>query len=181
MRSLANSRVGPYVGLLAAIALTGCASIPVNTDFERDVPFASFHSFAWRAPASRPAGSTPVWDSEIFGQRVARAVRRTLVARGYRPAAAGSADFIVTYATTQHQRVRGSTLGFGYWTGPLFFDQDIAVQSYEEGTLILDVLDARTGKVVWRGWSSGVIDQNHMGSRTVDEVVAAILKNFPPR
>ncbi|HYW03501.1 MAG TPA: DUF4136 domain-containing protein [Gammaproteobacteria bacterium] len=180
MNNLAKSRLSPYISLLAAIALTGCAGVPVNTDFEHGAPFARLHTFTWRAPASRTGKSTPVWDNEIFGQRVARAVRADLTSQGYKSVHPPRADFIVTYSTAQRERMRGSSVGFGYWTGPWFLDQSVAFQSYQENTLILDVIDARTGQLIWRGWSSGIIDEDHMDTKTVTRVVDAILKEFPP-
>lgn len=177
----AKRDLSPYISLLAAIALTGCVGVPVNSDFEHDAPFTRFQTFAWRSPAGRTDESVPVWDNQIFGQRVARAVRADLTSRGYESVQPSRADFIVTYSTAQRERLRGSSIGFNYRTGPWFPDPDETFQPDQEDALILDVSDAQTGHLVWRGWSTGSINDDHMDTKTVNRVVDAILKEFPPR
>jgi hypothetical protein len=51
------------------------------------------------------------------------------------------------------------------------------------GTLMIDVVDARTKKLIWRAWSrddlSGVINHQQRLQRTVTEAVAEMMKRFP--
>jgi hypothetical protein len=51
------------------------------------------------------------------------------------------------------------------------------------GTVMIDVLDARTKRLVWRGWArdnmSGVIDDQDRLRRAVHDAVAEMMKRFP--
>jgi hypothetical protein len=54
---------------------------------------------------------------------------------------------------------------------------------YDEGTLVLDMVDARTNKVVWRGSARGVvnglIDNQNLMERKIDEAVRRMLEPLP--
>jgi hypothetical protein len=56
---------------------------------------------------------------------------------------------------------------------------------YDAGTLVIDLVDARTNRVVWRGWSEGTVDgvvdnQRWMEGR-IDDDVTRIFKQLPSR
>jgi len=55
--------------------------------------------------------------------------------------------------------------------------------AYEQGTLMVDLMDARTNKVVWSGWSrdnvEGIINNQHRMERAIDRAVAAMFERFP--
>ena len=56
---------------------------------------------------------------------------------------------------------------------------------FDAGTLTLDVVDARTNRLVWRGWAErsfdGIVDNQQWLERQVDEAVDRILRTFPVR
>ena len=55
---------------------------------------------------------------------------------------------------------------------------------YDAGTITLDLVDARTNRLVWRGWSEGSfdgIDSQPIIEARVDEAIAKILERLPPR
>ncbi len=68
-----------------------------------------------------------------------------------------------------------------------FYDQrstkliETRVDQYTEGTLNIDVIDATTKKRGWEGRGAGWITEKdvHNMEQTVDEVVAAVMNNFP--
>jgi len=63
-------------------------------------------------------------------------------------------------------------------------DESAAVQ-YEEGTLVLDVADAKTRQIIWRGWGQsdieGVINDQSRMEKRVAEVTQKILERLPAR
>ena len=54
---------------------------------------------------------------------------------------------------------------------------------YELGTLIVDIVDAKTSKVVWRGWAqdamNGIIDNQDRLEKQVDEEVTKMMMLLP--
>jgi hypothetical protein len=59
----------------------------------------------------------------------------------------------------------------------------VTVADYEAGTLVLDMVDTRTNRVVWRGWAQrsleGVIDHPDRMEQVVERAVAKMLAEFP--
>ena len=57
------------------------------------------------------------------------------------------------------------------------------VREYLEGTLILDSVDDRNSKLIWRGWASGALDHDPRPDKVrmyVNKAVRTILEKFPP-
>ena len=59
---------------------------------------------------------------------------------------------------------------------------DTYIKEYEQGTLIIDIVDASTKNLVWRGLATGVItgEQKDM-QKTIKEAVGAIVSEYPPK
>ncbi len=56
------------------------------------------------------------------------------------------------------------------------------MREYLEGTLVLDIIDVRTEKVIFRGWASKSLDSDPSPKkvrRYVTEAVEEILEDFP--
>ena len=83
-------------------------------------------------------------------------------------------------------RVAGNVLGnrwYGYrvggWGGPQTY-----VRDYDEGTLLIDVIDPATMQLLWRGSGTGVVDPQaspEKREQRINEAVEQILADFPPR
>ncbi|HET7570180.1 MAG TPA: DUF4136 domain-containing protein [Gammaproteobacteria bacterium] len=180
--------------LVAAAALAACATAP-EVQYSPQANFASYHSFYWQPVRHGQPVKNPVLDSQILDQRVESAVVATLTSHGYRQvASADQADFIVTYRTASEQQLRSAGgfrfgIGYGYpfgypvfnpWFGATYYPYAPQVESYQEGDLIIDIIDARTKKLVWRGWTSAVVRPQNFTQQAVNQMVATILSRFPP-
>jgi hypothetical protein len=58
------------------------------------------------------------------------------------------------------------------------------VTRYEAGTLVVDIVDAKTSRLIWRGWASnsvdGVLDNSNRMRRTIDEGVTRMFSTRRP-
>lgn len=186
-----QGRAALVLVLLAALA-AGCATSR-NVEYDDDVAFEDFQTFAW-APPERTEVEDPVLDSGLLDRRVAKAVRDTLSDRGFREVEPEEADFVVSYHTSSRERAVSPNVrvhlsyGVGYpyypaWYGsrhypfqPYYDDS----RSYQEGTLIIDVVDREKEELIWRGWRSGEVRQSRYSEEQVREQVRRILADFPP-
>jgi len=57
------------------------------------------------------------------------------------------------------------------------------VSEYEEGTLVIDMIDVRTNRLVWRGWAQdsveGVLDNEDRLARKIEDAVRLMLMQLP--
>lgn len=183
MRSIAL----PIAALLIA-TLAGCATGPRH-EFDERADFSQMQTFSWLEPeyGDRDVSvSDPVLDSPLLGRRVKNALMDTLQERGYRYVEEDP-DFFVTYHTAEAEQERRSgsymSLGYGHGRSPFFGTGvllDMTPRSFREGTLIIDVVDAETDELVWRGWNDAVLNQRNFDQERVNETVRFILGAFPP-
>ena len=67
--------------------------------------------------------------------------------------------------------------GYGVGTGVGYSGST----TYQEGTLILDVIDPATQQIAWRGWGTSQSRDPQMRPERLRKTVAAILARFPPK
>jgi len=169
--------------LVLLVLISGCAA-PVHTEYN-NASYAKWHTFSWETPKAVRV-KNPILDSGILTTRVEKAVSAVLENEGYRKVGSASqADFLVTYHTAMMlRREPQSGIGFAYGTfGPgfntLFLIQP-GSQQVQEGALILDVIDAKTHKLVWRGWITKGLEQSNYSQQSVNKAVQRIFAKFPP-
>lgn len=178
-------RLFPLALMLALLG--GCAVTP-PFEYDQQADFGELDTFAWLAPEydrEDVSVSHPVLESPLLGQRVRRAAVDVLEGKGYR-LVDENPDFYVTYHTAQNERERRSAsyiqIGYGrydpfFGTGVLL---DMTPRSFQEGTLIVDIVDARTDQLIWRGWRDAYLTQHNFEQEQVNEAVSHILSAFPP-
>ena len=180
-------------GLIAvlALALAACAGTRVATDHDPTARFDTLRTFAWVEPTNVEV-EDPLLDSQLLTRKIERSVADVLTARGYtRTTSPATADFVVTYHTASKERLRdrgGFSIGLGFgrswhrghhsmFMGDRYFPR---IEGYQEGTLIIDVLDADGRNLLWRGWIRQTVDPRQYSAEAVDAAVREILAQFPP-
>jgi hypothetical protein len=173
-----------YLGIITAL-IAGCATTPYH-EFDSSVNFAGWKSFEWRSPEHfGEKVNDPILDSALLSQRMETAINGSLTARGYN-SNAENPDFIVTYHAAKDLDIdnSGPTFSFGIYRGwshlntGMLFDNRPRIR--EQGVLIIDVIDARTEKLAWRGWREVPLTQDYFRGEKVIETVQNILSAFPP-
>ena len=170
--------------LIGALFLSACAP-RIYVDQDPDAKLGGYHRFAWLSPPPSPVRD-PILDSQILDGRVHKAVSADLKARGYEEVAPdANPDFLVTYHTSAKQTLQstGPSFSFGFVDafprgfGAVGFGPD--VQTRDEGTLMLDVLDAQNKRLVWRGWTTELLNQDNYSDSAVAGAVKDIFDKFP--
>lgn len=165
--------------LVCGVLSAGCTPISTNFDYDLSWDFASLKTYHLLAPPTNPAIDSLTRD------RIVNAINSGLTARGYSEVDA-NADFSVAYHIGSENKIEVSNWGYaygqrgGYWgTSRAAVD----VYQYQEGTLIVDIVDTKTNKLIWRGIARKVLDVNptpEQRTETINAAVQKILKNFPP-
>ena len=182
-------------GALACLALlTGCADKPTyDVDYDQSFPFAEYKTYRWYDDDhnSRESQYRRYNSSD---QRVRNTADQELMQRGLRQGARGQADFWVNYHVTkrQTQKISGQEQGMhgGVAAGTygrsvsVGYSSGQSVKTYEDGTAMFDVIDIKTGRIVWRGVAEGRL-KNNMSKADREQltitVVHELLKQFPPK
>ena len=152
MRMLAG-----FVAALGLLAAAGCGpTVKAGSFVDHAVDFHRYHSYNWGARAAEPAGNPRLDKNAELHDRLQGELEKALAAKGFRGPAGRKSDLIVRYrvAVTPRVRVGGVESGYGYCS----MDCSKRVEEYEAATIIVDVIDSRTEKVIWRGWARDKLD-----------------------
>jgi hypothetical protein len=166
----------------AAFALTGCASMSVSSHVERAIDFGQYRTYDWGPADALPTGDPRLDQNPFFKDHIQGAVERQLAARGFQRVAAGmTPDLLIHYHANISQRIDVDRV-----------DRDLGycaegcappVTEYEAGTLVLDIVETRTNRVIWRGWAQDTVedalDNPDEMERQINEGVTRMLAQLP--
>ncbi len=157
----------------------GCAGWTVKSDTSRHAELARYRSYQWLEPAAADV-------DRLAAQRIHDEVAAQLAQKGIHPAAPGEApDFLIGYRLDSGPRVQNVASAVpvyapgasGATTTPPLPNMTYV---YQEQALVLDFIDASSGRVFWRGYASYVLDRPAPVSATKAEQAAArILRKYP--
>jgi hypothetical protein len=153
----------------------------VSSHVRRGIDVGQYRTYAWGPADALPTGDPRLDENPYFEDYVQGAVERQLAARGILASTAGTPDLLIHYhasidtridvGRSEHEYERCHAADCSSW-----------LQEYEAGTLVLDVVDARTNRLVWRGWAQDSVeafeDRDQMGQR-VAEAVRRMMATFP--
>jgi len=184
-------RFRPYIFLiLTSLLLAGCSGLRVSQDYAAGSDFRSLKNYAWHYDTQEKTGDIRI-DTPLIDNRIRAAIDDTLKARGYRKVARDRADFHVAYQYGIRSRLESdqpqTSFGFGFGTYGRHSSFGISsgsdVRAYDEGLLIIDLLDARDGSTLWRGKGTRPVfihSEPERVTRQINQTVHKILDQFPP-
>jgi hypothetical protein len=168
---------------LAAVASamlmgTALAAQTVTYDYDKSANFATFKTYTW-------VKGTNVNDA-LNHQRIVRAVDAQMALRGFTKVEAGaSSDLLVAYHASFDTNLRINGFSSG-WGGYRFGGSRTGTATAEEivvGTLIVDMVDASTKTIVWRGTATKELDPKanaEKRDKNINRAAEKIFKNYPP-
>jgi hypothetical protein len=119
----------------------------IQTDFDHQANFSRYKTYSWQEVKA---------SNSLWGDRIKDAVNAQLAAKGWTQVDNGADVAIVAIKTTQTERTLQTFydgLGGGWrWRGFGGFGESATTeQDYKEGTLVVDMYDASTKQLIWRG------------------------------
>jgi hypothetical protein len=168
--------------------LVGCATMSVGSDYDRAASFTQLRTFVIMEREHKDV------HNPLVATRAEDAIREELLRRGYQQTSdRATADFTVDFTIGSKERTDVSTYpdpyvgaGWGWgrrgWWGGGYWGDNLDVRQYREGTLSIDVFDARSHRPIWHGWARKELTRADIeNSQTaIRNAVAAILARFPP-
>jgi hypothetical protein len=192
-------KVSSAILLIAGVALfAGCgSSIELNNDFDQQYDFSKITTFEWVAKNTDNAAAQNARQAQqnnsLLEGRIKNAVIEQLRLKGMTESA-NNPDVYVVYHVGAKDKVDIQSYGYGYsgygryggvYGGPYGVGGGgISTYNYQEGTLIIDMYDATSKELVWRGTGTDVLAENPTAQQiteNINKAVAAILSQYPPK
>jgi hypothetical protein len=181
----------------AALLAAGCASGPqIRAERDKTVDFSRYHTFGF----ANPLGTDREGYQTMVSQYLKAATQRELEARGLR-LVEESPQLLVNFSGRLNDRLlaravpeTGLIVGVGvaqdyyryrtgFYTAWPLYPMDSRVDTYTEGTLNIDLIDAGRKQMIWEGVAVGRVTEKTMDNLKpkIDEAVTAIFAKYPIR
>ena len=169
--------------LVTTLLFVGCSTLDVSVDYDDSFNFKSAKTFA-------VVKNNEMADNTLLNDRIISAIKNDLKLKNYKESAVESTDLIIVFYTKVEDKsqvstsysgggYRGYGFGYGYGGGMM---ASTHTYEYEEGTLVIDALNPKTKKIVWR--AIGVKELSHKENpqertEAVNAAVKKIMEKFP--
>jgi hypothetical protein len=169
--------------LLIMIIATSCSSVKVSSDFDKSAGFAAYKTYSF----TEEAKNLPLDD--LNKNRIITAVESELGLKGFTKTESNPDVLIdLKLKGEQKQTATANTsggYGYGYrygWGGG-FSTTTINYDTYVDGTLFVDMIDAKKNQLVWQGRGTRTVDPDASQKKREDNInyaVKQIFKQYPP-
>ncbi len=162
--------------------VTGCSNqIRVKSDYDKDVNLRLYKTFSWLPVKDIEAKNNPLLYNELTDKRIKKALEMQLTSKNM-SYLKENADLKVHYHIIVDNKSMIQPAAYGYNYGPYWMRTQGNVYQYQEGTLIIDLMDSKNNNLVWRGWGISTLNDSdiELTEDKINEAVYKIMKQFPP-
>jgi len=177
--------VNMYLIALCHVFVIGCATYK-SYDYDQDINFAKYKMFNW-LPESQDANSKQFVKNTIIKKRFKRSIIETMKNKGigfhenpdfyvsYHVSIKGNEDISChyDYRFHHHSVFYGEMYSHGLFSGTRCYSR-----LYNTAMLIIDIIDAESNDLLWRGWASKNVIGPTISEQKVNDGVIEILNNF---
>jgi hypothetical protein len=169
------------LSLFLLFVVAACSSIRVNSDYDKQVDFSPYKTFAFYK-----TGIDKAEISDLDKKRILRSIDETMTAKGF--SKSETPDLLISFFTKEREEVNvnqfnaGWGYGWGWGWNPFLWGGNTTVTRHSEGTLYIDIIDAKKKELIWQGEGEGVLTKDtHKKDEMIKEFVTKILELYPPQ
>jgi hypothetical protein len=180
--------------LLSVILVTAisCSSVKVSSDYDKTVDFSKYKTYAF----TNETLNMPL--NDLDRKRVLNGVAAELAGKGFTQSETNPDVLIdINVKTETNQTATASTTGVGgyggygygyryggYGYGGGFTTTTINYDTYTDGTLFIDMIDAAKKQLVWQGRGTKTLEEDASAQRrqdNLDYALKQIFTQYPPK
>ncbi|RLD85798.1 MAG: hypothetical protein DRJ07_02315 [Bacteroidetes bacterium] len=174
------------------IALSSCKSTKITSDFDPNTNFTEYKTYFVLPWHEENATSINPFDQK----RILNAIHDQMQSRGYKRVESGSDLAISTFMLLNDKEQTSaylnyySTNGYGYYGGFGYHSfgtgygtvgfATMRSELYTVGTLIIDIFDNKTKKLIWQGIGEGSLkSEEKKREKNTPKVIGDMMKSYP--
>ncbi len=165
--------------VLLALGFTSCSSVRVASDYDQQVDFNQYKSFAFFKP-----GIDKAEISDLDKKRILRAIEEEMIAKGFTKSEEPDVLVSIFTKTNENINIYQNRFGYGYGWGwnPWFWGSGAnTITTTSEGTLYIDLIDAEGKELVWQGMGTAALAKEvNRKQERINEIVEQIMEKYPP-
>ena len=170
------------LAIAAALVFVSAAAFAqdVKTDYDHAANFAALKTFSIKIATS--------WNNQISEKRVQDEIAQALTEKGWKAVDANPDALVLLHGATEKQKslntfYSGGYGGYGYrgWGGAGMGTATTTTSEYLVGTLVVDIFDAKTKGLVFRGTATDELsDKPEKNQKKLQKASDKLFKDFPP-
>ncbi len=182
---------------LLLLFLTGCATTHVDVDYDPTIQFKHLSRYSWLQAPSQTSGDQLLDSNTLLHDNLKKQIELGFKIRGYLQSEREAADFLVIYRIIVEDRSKTSVLHSSYHF-PMHWHYGVGgyyssfawhyypqtyTYEYQQGTLVIDIINPDNQKLMWRGMAH----KNYRPNATqlekqslFSQAIHTIMKQFPP-
>ena len=179
---------------VAGLMLASCASV-AHVEKDKNANFDSFHSYAWVDSKDNQEDSGKTKVSDLTERKIREAVSAELAKTGWKETK-NKPDVLISYdvlvergvveqnspvysqPTTRYVYNPYSRRWVSIYYPSQFMGYDNNQRTVREGTVTVSIIDAKTDKTIWQGWTTEEINSRNMTSKEIQNSVKSIFRKF---
>ncbi len=184
-----SSRLVLLFAAASLLVVAGCESSPkIITDYDRSADFSRYSTYDFYDPMGIEEAEYQSLVSKYFRESIGREMEM----RGYRRAI--EPDILINVSARIDDKIKvtsrpssGVYYGSGYRSSRYGFyhgySTETDVRQYTEGTVTIDLVDARRQELVWTASGTGTVTDKKLKNlyESVNNGVAAVFQEYPFR
>ena len=181
------------VAALSGLLLASCASV-AHVEKDKNVDLNNYRSYAWVDSRDKAADSGKTRVSDLTERHIKTAVNEELSKAGWKESK--RPDVLLTYDVVVEKGIREqsnpvySQSYTRYYFNPYsrrwmsvyypseFLGYDRDQQQVREGTITVSLIDAKTDKTIWQGWTTDEVSSRNLTSKEVQAGIRSIFRKF---
>jgi hypothetical protein len=180
-------RIFPIVYFLVVLVLGSCSTVTVSDEAVGSIDLLQLKKYSWFEPMDG-AGQVRTVKPEVQ-KLIVSSVEKYLAGKGVERVSREDADVLITWFGKVDEKVSRTSVAhfyrpYGYGTlaaqHPEMVGEGVPVKSWQEGTLIIDVIDADSKGVIWRGSATDTI-RDDMSAEEVPAYINRSVKGLLDR
>lgn len=166
--------------LLVFLSFSCSEKIRVYTDKDSSRDLQSFSTYNWATIKNLETDNNPIFYNELNDKRIKEEVNSQLQAKGYNLQEENPQLVVHYHIVIKNEIVQRDMANF--YHGARWIEADRSSYSFQEGTLMIDLMDAATDELIWRGYAVSVLNEYRpdISAETLREGIIKIFAKFPP-
>ena len=182
-----------FGGALAIVFLLASCGTTAHIEKDDNVDLSSYDTFAWID--KNESAKNDNRSNDLTEKRIREAVNKELVKSGWKESR-NRPDVLLSYDVLVERSVKEysnpvysrpfSRLIYNPYTRRYatiyypsqFMGYDVDQRPVREGTVTISVIDAKTDKTVWQGWTTDEVNSRNLTSKEIQSAVKSIFRKF---
>lgn len=171
--------------LASVLFFASCSSLKVKTDYDKEANFSTYKTFSY---VGFNAENTNI--NDLNERRIVKAVKSEMTKKGFSEAEESDLEIHIHAVIAKKFSATANTdyygMGYPYYRrgfgwGATYGTTTVDVNEYQEGTLIIDLVDVKGKKLVWQGVGTSILKNNPKNvEERINKAVTKIMAGFPP-